>query len=135
MGNVISYGSGVSTPIRTDGTGSRLVMSSGVDRIREAMRIIVETDVEDRPFLTKNGFPFGTRCRRAAFEPMDVATSIIRYEIQRALTLWEPRIVVDSVQAGPEVDPNGNEVVRSVTLYRLRATNLPDSLVVDFQRR
>ena len=126
-------GVGLSYPRRLDATGSRDVIASNEDLVKQSMIQILETDVTERPFVTSNGVPFGTRIKRVLFDSVETAISVVGYEVQRALTIWEPRIIVDSVEVIQFISATSGLVcVEADTSFRFRSTNRPDNLVVPF---
>jgi len=95
------FGQGISFPPRL-GADGRVAWSNGPDNIREAITVILMTQLNERVMLPR----FGGKLRNYLFEPNTVATrQQILNEIQTALTLWEPRITVKSVA----VDPDAND--------------------------
>jgi phage baseplate assembly protein W len=127
------YGKGLAFPFRLDPTNARPVISQDEQLILDSMNQIINTDIDERPFLTKNGVPFGTRCRRILFDDSQIAISIIQYEVKRALDVWEPRIVVDSVQGDEVVQSDGGALIVALTSFRFRATNRSDNFVTPFR--
>ena len=127
------YGKGLSFPMRLDTTEARPLIASNEDLIRASMDQIINTDIAERPFLSRNGIPFGTRCRRILFDSSEIAIDIIRFEVKRALDTWEPRIIVDSVQGDEVPQPGGGSLIIATTLFRYRATNRPDNFVTPFR--
>jgi len=103
------------------------------DLVRQSMEMIALTDVSERPFVTRNGVPFGTRIRRALFSPPDVAGDIVRFELKRAFDLWEPRVIVEFVTAEQTRDATGSVAIVSNTFYRFRSTNRSDNYVLPFR--
>jgi phage baseplate assembly protein W len=95
------------------------------------MDTIINTDINERPFLVKNGQPYGTRIKRALFSPASVAASIISYEIPRALNLWEPRIIVQGTKCSQVNVATGVQIIAN-TSFRFRSTNRADNFVVPF---
>lgn len=126
------FGKGFANPLRLDDTGTRIAFSSGEQRIFDSMLDIILTDITERPHLRRNGVPYGTRIRGALWSPPDVVKGIIRFEAERALTLWEPRIIVDSVMAEEVQRENGSSAIIGDVQFRFRSTNRPDNLVVPF---
>lgn len=125
-------GTGPAYPWRLDVTRSRILVARDDQVIRASIDQILNTDITERPFTTKNGIPFGTRIRRIQFDSAQTAISVIKYEVKRALVLWEPRIIVESVDGTELPQPNGGSAIVAVIDYRYRATNLPDNYVVPF---
>ena len=110
------FGRGISFPPRV-GRDGRIAWSEGEQNVREAIRIILMTEEQERLNLPA----FGGSLGRYLFEPNTVATRHqIGDRITRALAAWEPRIAVESVDvvADPD-DPQG--AIATIT-YRLVAT-------------
>lgn len=110
------FGRGISFPPRI-GPDGRVTWSEGEINVREAIRIIVMTEQRERIRLPE----FGGGLSKYLFEPNTVTT---RHQIQervtRALTQWEPRINVESVNVEPDAfDPQS--AIATIT-YKLVAT-------------
>ena len=92
------FGQGISFPPRL-GADGRVAWSSGPTNIREAIAVILQTQPGERLMLPD----FGGKLRSYLFEPNTVATrQRIQEEITTALSLWEPRITVQSVDVEPD---------------------------------
>jgi phage baseplate assembly protein W len=102
-------------------------VTSEEDLVNRSIGAIINTDPSERPFLLKNGVPYGTRMRRALFEPAGFVVDIFRYEVPRALEVWEPRIVVLEADAVQPVD-DPHKIIASVQ-FRYRSTNRTDNWV------
>ncbi len=126
------YGKGFANPLRLDATGTRIAFSAGEQRILDAMKDIILTDITERPHLRRNGVPYGTRIRGSLWSPPDVVKGIVKFESERALTLWEPRIIVEAVDAEEVQRGNGSSAIIGVVNFRFRTTNRPDNLVIPF---
>lgn len=117
-------GQGISFPPRV-GPDGRVAWSVGEDNIREAIRIILCTDRNERLRLPE----FGAGLSRFLFEPNTVAT---RHQIQdrilKALAAWEPRIAVESVDVEP--DPDDPEGAVATIAYKLVATQVRQRITV-----
>ena len=75
---------------------------------------------------------FGGKLRKFLFEPNTVATRHrILEEIQNALTLWEPRITVQSVAVDPDPDDPRAAVV--TLQYQLVASQTVEQLNLTVQ--
>src|SRR4051812_20015291 len=98
------FGRGISFPPRV-GPDGRVAVSEGADNVREAIRVILTTERRERILLAE----FGGGLNSFLFEPNTVATrQAVAARITRALTLWEPRVVVESVDVVPDPDdPRG----------------------------
>jgi|FreactcultureFD7_1027221.scaffolds.fasta_scaffold00819_14 phage baseplate assembly protein W len=134
--NISSFlGAGLAFPFRLDVNKVRPATVTGNDTITASIDQIVNTDVTERPFLTKNGIPFGTRIRGSLFDNAQSAIQVIQYEITRALNAWEPRIIVNSVDSQEMPMPNGGSAIVTNIDYTIRANNRSDNFVIPFLLR
>jgi Bacteriophage baseplate protein W len=117
-------GRGISFPPRV-GPSGRISWSEGEENIRDAIRVILGTDQNERLRLAE----FGAGISRFLFEPNTVAT---RHQLQdrilKALTAWEPRIALESVDVDP--DPDDPEAAIATIAYRLVATQVRQRITV-----
>ncbi|GAC1405259.1 MAG: GPW/gp25 family protein [Pyrinomonadaceae bacterium] len=110
------YGRGIAFPPRI-GTNGRIAWSEGEANIREAIRIILLTEQNERLRLSK----FGGSLTRFLFEPNTVTTrQLIRDRITKELAQWEPRITIESVDVVE--DPNDSQAAIATITYKLVAT-------------
>jgi uncharacterized protein len=111
-------GKGISFPPRL-GPDGRLAWSEGETNVRDAVKVILLTRLNERVMLPQ----FGSGLDTFLFEPNTVATRHQMQEgIETALRQWEPRIVVEDVAVDPEAkDPEA--AVATIT-YRLVATQV-----------
>jgi hypothetical protein len=106
-------GTGWAFPLRLNVQGG-LQLSSAEQDIEEAIWIILRTGVGERV----NRPNFGARLADLAFAPLNSETLLrIRTEVESALRLWEPRILLDRVIADP--DPVRG-LVNILIQYRVR---------------
>lgn len=111
-------GRGIGFPPRV-GPDGRLRWSEGERNVRESIQIILTTEERERLMLPEFGGGLGT----FLFEPNTVATRHRMEErITRTLTLWEPRIQVESVTV--EADPADARTAVATITYRLVATQV-----------
>jgi phage baseplate assembly protein W len=118
------YGRGIAFPPHV-GADGRIAWSQGETNIREAIEVILRTELRERLNLPS----FGAGLRTFLFEPNTVSTrQQIADRIQRALQLWEPRITVSTV----EVDEDGADPQSAVAIihYQLVATRARGSVSV-----
>ena len=109
-------GQGLSFPPRV-GPDGRTVWSAGEENIRESIRVILMTNLNERVRLPE----FGGGLDTFLFEPNIPATHhLMADRIEKALRLWEPRIQLESVQV--ESDPNDREAAIATIHYKLVAT-------------
>jgi phage baseplate assembly protein W len=110
------YGRGISFPPRV-GVDGRVVWSEGETNIRESIQIILLTEQNERLMLPDFGGGLGV----FLFEPNAVATRRqIQERIVSALTRWEQRIVMQSVDV--EADPTDPQAAIATITYKLVAT-------------
>ena len=94
-------GQGWAFPVAPDPDGL-LPLSAGPDKVAQSIRIILETEPGERVMRPD----FGCGLRRYLMAPNSVATrSLIQRDVQRALSVWEPRIELTAVQVDPGDDP------------------------------
>ncbi|MEO6587742.1 MAG: GPW/gp25 family protein [Pyrinomonadaceae bacterium] len=110
------FGKGISFPPRI-GADGRLVWSEGEDNIRESIRVILMTELNERLYLPQ----FGGGLNRFLFEPNNATTrQLIRDRITKALAQWEPRIAVQTVSVEP--DSQDLQAAIATVFYKLVAT-------------
>lgn len=110
------FGRGISFPPRL-GPDGRWAWSEGEANIREAIRIILKTELHERLFLGE----FGAGLALVLAEPNTPATrAVVQDRISRALRQWEPRIALEAVTV--EADPGDPEAAIATITYRLVAT-------------
>jgi uncharacterized protein len=111
------FGKGISFPPRV-GADGRIAWSMGEENVRESIRVILMTNLNERLRLPE----FGGSLDSFLFEPNIPATHHRMAErIQNALRQWEPRISVESVriEAVGKEDP---EAALATIHYKLIAT-------------
>jgi hypothetical protein len=100
MSSLRFLGKGWSFPVRP-GTSGALELTAGADKVREAIRIILDTEPGERIMRPT----FGCGLRRYLMQPNTVATrALIQRDVERALTAWEPRIRLEAVTVTPGDD-------------------------------
>ena len=113
-------GKGISFPPRI-GADRRVVWSEGETNIRESIRVILMTELNERIHLPE----FGGGLNRFLFEPNTTTTrQLIRDRITKALAEWEPRITVQSVT----VEPDAEDLQAAIATinYKLVATQVSE---------
>jgi uncharacterized protein len=126
MAHVDFLGRGWAFPVAPDQTGEVRLVEDAED-IREAIRIIVETEPGERVMRPD----FGAGLRSIVFEPMNTGTiALVQHRVLLALTTWEPRIDGVTVAVTADAAATGRLDVRID--YRIRATNTFDNLVYPF---
>lgn len=120
----VRFGRGISFPPRI-GPDGRVAWSSGPENIREAIRVILLTELEERVMLPQ----LGGGLKRYLFQPNTVSTHrLIQRTITQALGRWEPRISVESVEV--ELDAEDPQAALATLRYRLVATQAADQLTL-----
>jgi phage baseplate assembly protein W len=127
------YGSGFSIPLRLDDNETNFMLAEEEEKVKCSIRAILGTDSNERPYVTKNGVPFGTAIRRSLFEPVFIVIDTINFEVPRALNIWEPRIMNVSVVAAQ--DTASPTQVNARISFTYRATNRADNMVIPFMTR
>jgi len=123
------FGRGISFPPRV-GADGHMVWSEGPANIREAIRVVLLTELGERVQLPD----FGGRLRTSLFEPNTVATRrIVQDEIERALRVWEPRITLQSVSV--EEDEDDPRAAIATVSYRLVASQADEHVTLRVQLR
>lgn len=109
-------GKGISFPPRV-GADGRVVWSEGEINVRESIRVILMTELNERIHLPE----FGGGLNRFLFEPNTATTrQLIKDRITKALAEWEPRISVQSVTVEPDAQDLQAAIV--TIYYELVAT-------------
>jgi phage baseplate assembly protein W len=117
-------GRGIAFPPRIDGHG-RVAWSAGEDNIRDAIRIVLGTERNERLRLPD----FGAGIGRFLFEPNTVATRHqLEQRILEALAAWEPRIAVEAVDV--DANPDDPEAAIATITYKLVATQVTESMTL-----
>lgn len=116
------FGRGLGFPPRLGPDGG-FAWSEGPDNIREAIRVILLTEAGERVRRAE----FGGELRRFLFEPNTATTRrLIRDRIEGALTTWEPRIALESVEV--DTDPADPSAATATIIYRLIATQASEQI-------
>jgi uncharacterized protein len=109
-------GRGIAFPPRV-GADGRVAWSAGEVNVRQAIEIVLRTELRERLRLPD----FGGGLDRFLFEPNTTTTRRqIQDRIVKALAAWEPRVSVLSV--GVDADPDDPEAAVATIAYRLVAT-------------
>jgi len=110
------FGRGISFPPRI-GPDGRVIWSEGEVNVREAIQVILMTELRERIRLPE----FGGGLSKYLFEPNTVTTRHqIQESITRSLAQWEPRINVESVNVEP--DAFDQQAAVATIIYKLVAT-------------
>jgi phage baseplate assembly protein W len=119
-------GTGLRFPIRPDGVTGALPRVTGLDRIRQSIEQVLDTEPGERVMLPE----FGCGLRRFLMEPNTLTTrSAIKRDIEQALARWEPRVRVTGVAVTPGEEPSLAWVQIS---YQLLSDRREDNLVYPF---
>jgi hypothetical protein len=113
-------------PVRWNADG-RVETEGGPDKLVQSMTLVIRTAVGAR--VMRPGF--GAGADRYVFDPRSEETSFrLAFEVRQALLLWEPRVVVDSVDAVPAGDDG--ERIDVTVVFRDDPHRRPTSLVLPF---
>ncbi|MBT1539635.1 GPW/gp25 family protein [Ralstonia solanacearum] len=119
-------GRGLAFPVSVDPATGAIAMAQYEEDIRQAIRIILDTNPGERVMRPD----FGAGLRALVFEPINTHTlALTRHRVEQALILWEPRI--DSVTVSVTAQPAQGLIAIEVR-YRVRATNTFYNLVYPF---
>ncbi len=120
-------GRGIAFPPRV-GPDGRLAWSEGAQNVRESIRIILLTDLQERLMRPT----FGGGLRALLFERNTLASRRTREErTRRALQRWEPRIRLDRITAEADPDDARTAIVRIA--YRIVATGVREQTSLSVQ--
>ncbi len=126
MSALAYLGKGWNFPVAVDPAGHGLDYTAGADKVRQSIWIILDTEPGERIMRPS----FGCGLRRYISKPNTVAIrALIQRDVELALTTWEPRIQLTSVEVTPGDDPALVEI--AIAYVHLR-TGRPDNLVYPF---
>lgn len=118
------FGRSVAFPPRV-GDDGRVSWSEGPENVRESIKIILLTEPGERLMRPDFGGGLGA----FLFEPNTAATRrLIQERITQALTLWEPRIKLESVTV--EADPANEEYAVATIAYQLVANQVRERVTL-----
>lgn len=121
-------GTGPKFPDTFSRSNGKVSSNSGVERINQSIKHILGTRIGQRYFVPE----FGSRLHELVFEPNDlILRDLLIYYVQDALTKWEPRIKILTVN--PEVIKYENTVPIHID-YKLVNTNSIYNYVYPFNR-
>jgi phage baseplate assembly protein W len=117
-------GTGWEFPTRPD--EGRLAYVAGPDKVQQSIRLILETEPGERVMRPT----FGAGLRRFLMQPNSETTrALIRHDVELALTGFEPRIQLRSVEVAPGDDP----ALVLIRIQYVHASDLrPGNLVYPF---
>jgi phage baseplate assembly protein W len=121
------FGRGINFPPRITENG-RWAWSSGSENIRQSIKIILQTEPLERLMLPS----FGSGLKKMLFQPNTVEThSLIEELITRALSRWERRIKVSSVEV--VADPVDQNTAWITLRYKLVASQTAEQMQLKVQ--
>lgn len=119
-------GRGWRYPLGTDASGS-IALNANDQELEQAIRLILTTAPGERPMRPR----FGCGIHDFVFAPADANTAgRLSVEVKRALTFWEPRIEVKSVDVS--VDQYARNTLYINILYEKKGSYDPRNLVFPF---
>lgn len=119
-------GQGLAFPLQISQQGG-LALVRGATDIEQAIRIIIGTIPGERVMRPE----FGCRIHELIFAPNNAATRrLAAYYVEEALTQWEPRIELVSVEATQ--DPAKDGVLLLEIKYKIKDTHDERSIVYPF---
>jgi Phage baseplate assembly protein W len=122
-------GCGLRFPIRPDALTGALPQVTGMDRIRQSIEQILDTEPGERIMLPE----FGCGLRRYLMEPNTLTTrTAIAKDVEGALARWEPRIQLTEVSVTPGDQP---ELAWVQVSYQRLSDLRQDNLVYPFYFR
>jgi phage baseplate assembly protein W len=120
-------GKGLKFPVEVNPQTHSFASSTGEDKIRESVLIILGTVLGERVMRPD----FGSAIQNQVFAPIHAATiSTLSFNVQEALIAWEPRIEVQNVRVSDEKSKEG--VLLISVDYKVRSTNNRFNLVYPF---
>ena len=120
-------GRGWTYPVQIGPDGVDVSLSAHEEDVRQAVRIILETNRGERVMRPD----FGAGLGDFVFEPLNTTTyALIRQRVEEALITWEPRIRVERIEVTTNLSQPG--CVKIDIDYRVRATNTFYNLVYPF---
>lgn len=121
------FGRGLAFPPRV-GADGRVACSEGGENVRDAIRIILLTEPNERLMLPT----FGAGLKRYLFQPNTVETRrLIEEDIRNAIKRWEPRVSLDGVRV--EADSSDVRCALATIAYRLVATQAAERMSLRLQ--
>ncbi len=119
-------GRGWSFPIRVDSRGG-IALTSGAEEITASLRMILSTALGERVMRPE----FGCAIWDHIFDPITPSTlGAMTNAVREAVTRWEPRVELESVDAEPNPENPGQVDIDIV--YTIPATNDRRNLVFPF---
>jgi phage baseplate assembly protein W len=107
-------------------SGRDLLYEEGAEKVRQSIWIILDTEPGERAMRPT----FGCGLRRYLMKPNTAATrALIQYDVDQALSTWEPRIQLTAVRVDPGDDPS---LVLIKVDYTILRDGKPGNLVFPF---
>lgn len=126
MTSIDLVGTGWHFPLRT-GPSGRFATAGGTDKLEQAMLLVLATYPGERMMRPD----FGSRLRDFVFRPITLDTvAEVSHEVRSALSRWEPRVVVEDVDASPV--PGQGGLLHITVGYTVRETDDRRNLVFPF---
>lgn len=120
-------GVGWAYPVRPDAATGDVAVAAYEEDIRQAIRIILETDPGERVMRPD----FGAGLRALLFEPLNTTTmALVKHRVEEALITWEPRIDLQEVRVTADEAARGRLNIE--ISYWVRTTNTFYNLVYPF---
>ena len=120
-------GRGFKFPFSVDPSTNRIAMSSAEEDIKEAIRIILRTNVGERVMLPE----FGTAAGDFIFSDNRAERiAALESSVREALERWEPRIT--DIDAQADTAAGSKNVVEINIRYTVRMTNNQFNMVYPF---
>ncbi len=120
-------GTGIKFPFSIDPATSKIAMSSAEDDIKEAIRIILRTNLGERVMLPE----FGTPAKEFVFSDNRAERlTALESAVAEALETWEPRIM--DVQVEIPTGDGSRERLEVHISYVVRTTNNQFNMVYPF---
>jgi phage baseplate assembly protein W len=114
------FGRGISFPPRV-GADGRVAWSEGEANVRESIRVVLLTELQERLLLPDFGGGLGV----FLFEPNTITTRLlIQDRVVKSLAQWEPRIIVQQVDVTP--DPVDQQAAIVTITYKLVTTQVQE---------
>jgi len=120
-------GVGWAFPVHIDPVTGDFALALYEEDIRQAIRLILETNPGERVMLPD----FGAGLRQLVFEPVNTTTmTLARQRVESALVIWEPRIDLQEVKVTN--DRSESSRLNIEISYLVRSTNTFYNLVYPF---
>lgn len=120
-------GTGIKFPFSIDPVTNKIAMSHAEDDIKEAIRIILRTNLGERVMFPE----FGTPAKEFVFSDNRAERlTALEFAVTEALETWEPRIMDVQVEI-PSKD-GSREMVEVHISYVVRTTNNQFNMVYPF---